>query len=158
MPSSQELSLQPSYQNDKVLPLAESLDPEAARALAAWRERPDRTQSGAELLHLGDCAGVVLSRAGERLDLWPDAETVGVPEAVVREFLFPKGFCRRTELEPSLHAVYYRIDMLDQVEYLLICPYEDGQGELGGIVAVCLTRRRNLLRIAERHAAEDNAD
>ena len=125
---------------------AEELDPvehcrdEVIAALTAWRDRNDHTASGAELLHVSDCAVFSISYEGEAGEYWPNEAENDISEIFVREFLYESGICNITDECVRLMHVKYTIMAITGDEYLLVCPYVTEANNISGIVVCCVTK------------------
>ena len=114
--------------------------PEVIDSMATWRHRPDHQVSGADLLHIEDCALFSISHEGESGDYWPDESANDTSETLIREFLYRDGICSLTDERVRLFRMKYRVIALDGDEYLLVCPYLTDAGNISGIVVVCVTK------------------
>jgi hypothetical protein len=129
-----------AFQGSEELDLVENCREEVIEALTGWRGRADHTASGAELLHVDDCAVFSISYEGNADEYWPDEADNDISETFVREFLYHDGICNITDERVRLLHVKYSIMALTGDEYLLVCPYLTDANNISGIVVVCVTK------------------
>ena len=118
--------------------------PDVMDAMATWSDRPDHQLSGAELLHVTDCALFSISYEGEAGEYWPNESENDTSETLIREFLYHDGICSLTDERVRLFHARYKIIAMTGDEYLLVCPYLTAAGNISGIVVVTVTKMIRL--------------
>lgn len=125
---------------------AEELDPtrsckrEVIDALDAWRQRPDHVSSGADLLHVTNCAQFSITYDGKGGEYWPGESDNDISETLIREFLYPDGICTLADERVRLIRMKYNIMAMSGDEFVLVCPYLTEAGNVSGVVVVCVTK------------------
>ncbi len=125
---------------------ATEVDPEQTckkdviEALATWRHRPNHQLSGANLLRIENCALFSITYEGKAGEYWLNESENDIGETLVREFLYRNGICTLSDDRIRLVYMKYNIMAMAGDEYLLVCPYLTGEGNISGIVVVCVTK------------------
>ncbi|MEO0998073.1 MAG: hypothetical protein AAFX58_11190 [Pseudomonadota bacterium] len=119
----------------------DSLDDAMLAALAGWQQRGDVSQPAVERLHQPDCLCFHISYRGESDQHWPDEDSTLLSEALVRDFLYEDGICNVATGDVLLYAVNFQIMAMSDTEYLLVCPYPTSEGNIGGLIVVCVNKR-----------------
>ena len=119
---------------------------EVIDALATWRARPNHQSSGADLLHVENCAVFSITYEGRAGEYWPDESMTDISETLVREFLYRDGICSISDERVRLIHMEYNVMASDGDEYLLVCPYLTAAGNISGIVVACVTMMINRQR------------
>lgn len=122
------------------VPAGEILDAPLQAALAEWLERGRPTENIGALMQFPDCPVLVLDYRGRVQRRQPDEDATTVTESLVREFLFPDGVCELEQMTPVVYTAEYGIMGTDSTETLLICPFATEAGNIGGVLAMCLSR------------------
>ncbi len=112
------------------------------RALEDWQSRGQSTEASPEHFHLDGTRGFTISFDGKADDYWPDEAANDLIESLVRSLLFRDGICALDDLEPRLYVARYKVQALNDTEYLLVCPYPTESGNIAGVVVVCIRHRR----------------
>lgn len=113
---------------------------EVIEALVHWRHRPNYQLSGTDLLRIENCALFSITYEGKAGEYWPAKSENDISETLVREFLYPDGICTISDERVRLYRMSYNLIALDGDEYVLVCPYLTGAGNISGIVVVCVTK------------------
>ena len=130
---------------------------EAGDALMAWRHRSDLNSSGAELLQMPDCTAFSITYEGDASDYWPSESANDLTEVLIREFLYRDGICSLSDSRVRLIRMKYQMMAMEGDEYVLICPYLTGAGNISGIVVVCATKMVNKAAQSARADAANQA-
>ena len=142
------------FQGATEIDAMEQVGEEANNALSVWRQRPDMTSSGAELLQMPDCTVFSITYEGEAGDYWPGESANEMTEVLIREFLYRDGICSLSDTHVRLICMKYQIMAMEGKEYVLICPYLTEAGNISGVVVVCATKMMTrLAQLARADAA-----
>lgn len=120
--------------------ISETCTDELLSILDSWVSRPDDSDTGINLFRLPDMQGFSITYDGRVTEYWPDEATNLLDETLIRDFLFSDGICVLSAQTPILYRVKYKLEALEDLEYLLVCPYLTTAGNIGGIVVVCVDR------------------
>lgn len=126
-------------------------------ALNAWRQRPDATSSGAELLQMADCTVFSITYEGDAGEYWPNESANEMTEVLIREFLYRDGICSLSDTHVRLICMKYQIMAMEGKEYVLICPYLTEAGNIAGVVVVCATKMMTMLAQSARADAANQS-
>lgn len=119
-------------------PIATVCDDTVLLALKQWEMRVDVTDPLANHFQFYDTRSFTISYRGECANFWPDENMNVVGETLIRDFLFPSGICVLHEMTPRLYFVKYKIQAMDDSEYLLVCPYPTAANNVSGLLIVCI--------------------
>lgn len=115
-------------------------DKKVLTALAAWRSRNSITEASPAVFHLDTTRCFTITYQGQVGGYWPDEDANRLGEGLLRDCLFKDGICALDDLEPRLIVANYKMQALADTEYLLVCPYPTGSGNIAGMVVVCVNR------------------
>jgi len=126
-------------------PVDASVDDEVRSALAAWRDRPDRTSDDAAPFTALRLSAFCISYVGESIRYAPDEDANRFSEALVRDFLFTGGICNLDRQEPRLFEVESRMEALEATALLLVLPFETSEGNIAGVMVVDVSGHRRAV-------------
>ncbi len=116
-------------------------DTEVLGAVHAWRERENIHEPGPEIFQLPLTRSFTITYQGKVEYYWPDEESNFEGESLIRQFLFHNGICSLADDTVRLYRVQYSLLAMDDTEYLLVCPYRTSDGNIAGIVVICVNKR-----------------
>lgn len=129
------------FQGARQLDVDETLTDEFRSKLTAWRDRDDPTDPGLKAFSEDGVLAFAISYEGESQGYWPDEDSNAVPETLVRTFLFNNGICNVDTDDVRLYRAGYKVEALEDDEYLLVCPYPTASGNIAGVAVVCVNMR-----------------
>ena len=115
-------------------------DEEIMAALARWQSRDQPVLPDAEHFQLEQTRCFTISYDGKAGHYWPNEDANLLGESLVRDFLFHDGICTLDVLQPRLFVAKYKVEAILDTEYLLVCPYPTDDGNIAGVVVVCVNR------------------
>ena len=127
-----------AFQGADEQPIKTLVDDTVLLALIQWEARTDQSHPLVERFQFGDTRTFTISYQGESGNFWPDRSVNILGETLVREFLFSDGICKLEDMTPKLYNVKYRVEAMDDNEYLLVCPYPTASNNTAGLLVVCV--------------------
>ncbi len=128
------------FQGSTLLPIEEVCNSTMIERYQQWLKRSDRTKPDNHFFELENALTFTISYEGIAKHYYPDVKSNFIIESLVRQFLFHNGICTIDSFEPRLYLVKYNLIAFVEKEYLLICPYPTVNGNINGLVVVCVNK------------------
>ena len=129
-----------AFQGAEEMNVERTCRPETIDVLAAWHDRANQRESGAEMFRFEHCPAFTMTYEGSAGDYWPNEKENDLVETLVRDFLYRDGICSFKDDRVRLFHLKYTIMAVAGDEYVLVCPYLTDTGNISGIVVVCVTK------------------
>lgn len=108
--------------------------------LTSWEKRQDPASPDMHLFELDSTRCFTIDYQGNAGNYWPDETSNFVGESIIRQSLFENGICNLQEMTPKLYVSRYKMIAMEDIEFLLVCPYPTAHGNIGGLIVVCVNK------------------
>lgn len=124
---------------------------EILSVLNRWNSRAVLSDPQSMVFSLNKVQHFTISYDAKAGNYFPGEKQNWIAESLTRDVLFKDGICNLDNFTPKIFAISYKVIALEDVEYLLFCPYRSESGNIEGVVVVCVNHylRKKVIKVRE---------